>query len=125
MDKLISSQVIQQKKRKRWLYVALIVVLLAGAAASLRFALDSSLSKKKITTAVVERGDIENTLTASGLMLPEFEQVITSAISASIQQVLLDAGTPVQPGQAVLELDKAAAQVEYGKLQLALASKRN
>ncbi|RYY98836.1 MAG: HlyD family efflux transporter periplasmic adaptor subunit [Chitinophagaceae bacterium] len=125
MDKQIATEVIQKRKRKRWLYGALLLLLLATAATSLRFALDNSLSKKKITTAVVESGEIENTLTASGQMLPEFEQVITSAIAASIQQVLLDAGTPVQPGQAVLELDKSAAQVEYGKLQLSLASKRN
>ncbi|GAA4335400.1 efflux RND transporter periplasmic adaptor subunit [Flaviaesturariibacter amylovorans] len=125
MDKLIAPEVIGRRKKKRWLYAALIAGVLVAAAASLRFALDSSLSRNKITTAVVESGDIENTLTASGQMLPEFEQVITSAIPASIRQVLLDAGTAVQPGQAVLELDKAAAQAEYGKLQLALASKRN
>ncbi|RYZ23117.1 MAG: HlyD family efflux transporter periplasmic adaptor subunit [Chitinophagaceae bacterium] len=125
MDKLIATEVIARNKKKRWLMAALLLVLLAGTVAFLRSALHNTLSRKQITTAVVERGDIENTLTASGQMQPEFEQVLTSAIGASIRQVLLDAGTDVRPGQAILELDKAATQNDYEKLQLALASKRN
>lgn len=125
MDKVIGKEVTAKKRKKTLLYVLLSVCVLIAAIFSVRFAFSASLKKSQFTTAVVEQGDIENTLTASGEMRPEFEQVITSAINASIQNVLLDAGSDVKSGQAILILDKAAAQAEYEKLKFSLESKRN
>jgi HlyD family secretion protein len=125
MDKVITKEVTAIKRKKTLLYVTMITVLLITAVFFLRFTFSSSLKKNQFTTAVVEVGDIENTITASGEMLPEFEQVLTSAISASIQSVLMDAGANVNTGQPILMLDKAAAQNEYEKLRFTLESKRN
>lgn len=125
MDKVIAREVTAEKRKKTLLYTLLIAGILTTAIFSIRYVFSSSLKNSQFTTAVVEVGDIENTITASGEMLPEFEQVITSAINASIQDVLLDAGTNVSKGQPILMLDKAAAQAEYEKLRLSLESKRN
>lgn len=84
-----------------------------------------SVQKTDITTAMVEKGDIENTLNASGEVLPEFEEVLTSPIIASIKNVLLDAGAGVTKGQSILTLDKSATQTEYEKQKFQLESKRN
>jgi HlyD family secretion protein len=73
----------------------------------------------------VEKGNVENTITASGEVLPEFEETLTSPINASVQKVMMDAGAQVKAGQSVLTLDKAASQTEYEKLKFQLASKRN
>lgn len=125
MDKVIAKEVTAQKRKKRLLSLLLVAGLLLAAVVSLRFFVRPSLKGAQITTAVVETGDIENTITASGQMLPEFEEVLTSAINASIENVLMDAGTSVQNGQSILLLNKAAAQAEYEKLRFALESKRN
>ncbi|MBD0367456.1 MAG: HlyD family efflux transporter periplasmic adaptor subunit [Flavisolibacter sp.] len=125
MDKVITREVTAEKRKKTLLYVLLFTSFIIAAVFSIRFAFSASLNKINFTTAVVETGDIENTLTASGEMIPEFEQVLTSAITASIQNVLMDAGTSVQPGQSIMTLDKAAAQAEYEKLRFTLESKRN
>jgi HlyD family secretion protein len=125
MDKVIAKEVIAEKRKKTILFSLLIAGILITAIFLTRYAFSASLKKSQFTTAVVEVGDIENTITASGEMSPEFEQVLTSAISASIQDVLLDAGTNVQQGQSIMILDKAAAQAEYEKLRLSLESKRN
>ena len=85
----------------------------------------STLKKSDITTAVVERGNIENTITASGEILPEFEEIITSPINASVQKVVMDAGSKVKAGQSILTLDKSASQTEYEKLKFQLESKHN
>ena len=73
----------------------------------------------------METGDIENTITASGEVLPEFEEVISSPVKASVQSVLLDAGTQVKAGEPVLTLDKSASQTEYEKMKFELETKRN
>lgn len=125
MDKIIVEEVAAQKKRKLVIVLLTIAGVLALGVLSLRQALGSSLKSSDITTAVVETGTVENTLTASGQIVPEFEQVITSPVNASIKEVLLDAGKQVKAGDAILLLDKSASQAEYEKLKFGLESKRN
>ena len=125
MDKAIDDEVISRRKRKTiWIIVAIMLVIVA-AVLLLRSSLASSLRKSAITTAVVEKGNIENTINASGEILPEFEEIITSPINASVQNVLLDAGTAVKAGQSVLTLDKSASQTDYEKLNFGLQSRQN
>ncbi len=125
MDTVISQEVISARRNKAIFISALIVIGLVAAIWFLRSRIKSSIDSSEITTAVVEIGNIENTLNASGEVIPEFEQVITSPINASIKDVLLDAGTKVKAGQPILSLDKEATQVEYEKLKFQLESKRN
>ncbi|MDO6431951.1 HlyD family efflux transporter periplasmic adaptor subunit [Flavitalea sp. BT771] len=125
MDMALSAQVIAKRKRKTLLIAGTLMLLLLLAIWSLRTSLQSSIKQSAFTTAVVEKGDIENTITASGEILPEFEETITSPINASIQKVILDAGSRVKAGQSVLTLDKSTSQTEYTKLKFQLESKRN
>jgi HlyD family secretion protein len=125
MDKVIAKEVLTARRNKAIGIAILVIVLLGAAVWLLRNSISSSLDANEFTTAVVEVGSIENTLNASGEVLPEFEQVITSPINASIKDVLLEAGTPVNAGQSILSLDKQASQNEYEKMKFQLESKRN
>jgi HlyD family secretion protein len=82
-----------------------------------------TVTRAGLITAVVETGDIENTISASGEVLPEFEEILTSPINASIQQVVLDAGKKVNTGQSILTLDKSAAQTDYERQKFQLDTK--
>src|ERR1044072_12516 len=125
MDKVIETEVRLQRKKKLVWTLSLSLLVIIAMVIFLRSLLTPSLSKSEIITAVVERGDIENTINASGEVLPEFEEVITSPINASIQQVMLEAGSSIKAGQSILLLDKTASQNEFEKLQFQLESKRN
>ena len=106
-------------------YVLLGMVLMVAVVFAIRYSLGSALRQSEITTAIVNRGSIENTINASGEVLPEFEEVISSPIAASVQKVLSDAGSRIKAGQSILMLDKSAAQMEYEKLKFQLESKQN
>jgi len=125
MDKAIEEEVTARKKRKTIVVVSILVAVLIAAVMLVRSSLVSVVKKSVITTAVVERGDIENTITASGEILPEFEATITSPINASVQKVIIDAGSKVKSGESILMLDKSASQTEFEKLKFQLASKEN
>jgi HlyD family secretion protein len=125
MDTSIEEEVIARKRKRTWLAVVAAVLLAGGVTWVLRSTLSSSLKRSAITVAVVEKGNVENTLNASGEVLPEFEEIITSPIAATIQKALLDAGSPVKTGQSVLVLDKAATKLDFEKLRFQLESKRN
>ena len=86
MDRAVSSEFIQKQRGKAWLYTLLEIAALAAAVWGLRSALSNSLQRSEIRTAVVERGDVDNTIQASGEVQPELEQVITSPIAAILQQ---------------------------------------
>src|SRR5882724_792529 len=125
MDAALPEKLIARRKRKALFITGAIVLLLSLAILSLRASFRSSLKRSSITTSVVEKGEMENTITASGEVLPEFEETITSPINASVQKVILDAGSRVKAGQSVLTLDKSASQTEYAKLKFQLESRRN
>jgi HlyD family secretion protein len=125
MDTALSEKIITQQKRKKWLVIFAIILLLLLAAWLFRSFVKPTIDGSSFTTGIVQIGSIENTLNASGEVLPEFEQVITSPVNAALQNVLLDAGSKVKPGQSILVLDKAVAQLELEKGRFQLESKKN
>jgi HlyD family secretion protein len=125
MDTVLPEHVILKRKRKIIISILATILVLLTAIWFVRFSFKSSINKSAITTAVVEKGNIENTINASGEVLPEFEETITSPITASIQKVIKDAGSKVLAGESILTLDKTASQTEYKKLKFQLEEKRN
>lgn len=125
MDKELSANEVRKQKSKNWLIGIMALAVVALIVWWVRNSLSSSVSKSEIRTAVAEMGAVENTLTASGEVQPEFEQVITSPITAVIQQVSLDAGSNVKAGEKILELDKEATQLNFDKEKDQLDLKRN
>jgi multidrug efflux pump subunit AcrA (membrane-fusion protein) len=125
MDREIAPEYLQRRNSRRWLMGTVALVLLLTVLYAFRNTLRSSVEASRLRTAVVEVGDVENTLTASGEVIPAYEQIISSPIRAGIKQVLLTPGTRVVPGQAIVELDKTSTQIEFEKMQDQLALKRN
>ncbi|QEC74892.1 efflux RND transporter periplasmic adaptor subunit [Mucilaginibacter ginsenosidivorax] len=125
MDKEITLEVTSQKRKKGAVIAVISIAVLVLLIVALRGYIKSSVKKAEITTSTVEVGNIENTLNATGEVLPEFEEIITSPINASIKSALMDAGNKIAPGQSILTLDKSATQTEFDKLNFTLESKRN
>lgn len=125
MDKEITQEVTLQNRKKGVVIGLVCAVVLVAAIWAVRATFKSSVTTAEITTAVVETGNIENTINATGEVLPEFEESLTSPINASIKNVLMDAGRKVQAGQSILTLDKSSAQNDYQKQKFQLESKQN
>lgn len=125
MDKSIEAEVTVKRKKKRTLIIVIVVLVIAAAVLAMRAYIKPSISKAEITSAIAETGSIENTINASGEVLPEFEEILTSPINAAVRNVLMDAGTKVKAGQSILTLDKSAAQTEFDKLGFQIESKEN
>jgi HlyD family secretion protein len=125
MDRELDPQYIQHARKRRWLMAIIALVVLAVGFYLFKSSLQTSIDQSRIRTAVVHTGDVENTLTAAGEVIPAYEQMITSPIRASIQRVLLTPGTRVEPGQPIIALDKSLTQIEYERYQDQLALKQN
>jgi HlyD family secretion protein len=125
MDKEITQEVAVKNKRKGLFIGLTVIIILAGLIWGLRSTFKSTIKRSEITTASVAIGNVENTINATGEVLPEFEEILTSPINASIKSVLMDAGHNVKAGQSILSLDKSATQTDYEKLKFQLESKQN
>ena len=92
MDRPIEATVLAGRKRRG------IISLAGGAAAVLLLFLllpgwvRPSLERSRITTARVDRGPIDVTLSASGVVTPEIERTITAPGASRVLRVLKQAG---------------------------------
>lgn len=125
MDIDISKAEFRKRRNKNWVMGIISLILLIGLIWGFGWGLQSSVKRTSIRTAVTETGDLENTLSASGEVQPQFEQVIISPITATIQEVLLDAGSTVKAGDKIVVLDKESTQLSFDKQADQLELKRN
>jgi HlyD family secretion protein len=84
-----------------------------------------SLPRAQLRTAIVERGAIDATLTASGLVLPEHEFVVTSPGPSRVLQTLHQPGDTVAAGEPILNLDQGEARLLVERLERQVALKDN
>ncbi|WP_266204828.1 efflux RND transporter periplasmic adaptor subunit [Pontibacter kalidii] len=117
MDRELSAATKQANRRKRIWQISIAAALVLAAIFGFRSLLAPGIRRSEVRTAVVERGPVVATLTASGVVVPEHEQAITSPIQARIEQVVRNTGEQVQPGEQVLLLDRSYTQLAYDKLK--------
>jgi len=125
MDKLIEAEVSAKRKKKTLLFILICIAFAVVAIWAVRTFFKPALTSSDFTSSKAEIGIIENTINATGEVLPEFEEVLASPINASVKSVLLDAGNKVKKGQSILTLDKSLTQTEYDKLKFQMESKEN
>ncbi len=99
------------------------LVLLAGF--TLPGLLRPSVRRDQLRIAEVTRGTVEETLEATGLVVPASEKVLSSPIEARVLRVLRRPGALVTVGDAILELDTSASRLELERLDDRMAQKRN
>lgn len=125
MDRELSAKIIQQQRYRNILWGVVILGAIIAGLYFFRSSLTTTLDTAKFRTAIAEKGNIENTITATGEVLPEFEQVITSSIQAAVEKVLIPVGTKVKQNQPILLLNKEFAVLKKEKLNDQLLLKQN
>ncbi|TGE27372.1 efflux RND transporter periplasmic adaptor subunit [Hymenobacter metallicola] len=125
MDRAISPATHSRRQRRRWIIAVAGLALAVAALVAFRSVLQPSVQRDQLLTARVEVGDVEASLTASGLIIPGHEAVITSPIQSTIRRVALQVGEKVRPGQTIVELDKDLTSTALAKLQDEQQQNRN
>ncbi|NQV51182.1 MAG: HlyD family efflux transporter periplasmic adaptor subunit [Candidatus Marinimicrobia bacterium] len=106
MDRDLSKHELSQQRSKQVLRYSIFIVIILGILFLLRWIITPELEANRIATSVAERGRIEDALSATGVVVPEFEQVITSPIDSRIEAVYFEAGEQVVAGSQILRLNK-------------------
>jgi HlyD family secretion protein len=125
MDRPLDPAFVQHRRRRRTMGAAAGVSLAGVALVWGPSLVRPTVARDRIRTAVVDRGPIEAVITASGTVVPEVEQVVSSPVDARVLRILKRAGDRVARGEPILEMDLSASQVALAKLDQDLALKRN
>lgn len=115
MDRLISKEEQRKARRKQGLKIGVVVggiVIFVSICFSF---FQASLYKKDLHLSVVDRGVIEVSVSASGKVVPAFEEIINSPIHSRIVEVYKKGGDSVEVGTPILKLDLQSAETEYKK----------
>ena len=116
MDREIKNTEINKARIQTALKIIAILAVLALTYYFLRDFLTTKGKKSEFYIAQVERGDIINTLTASGIVVPSIEREVNAPVSTEIKTVYLTSGDVVKAGDVILELDKEYTQLAYDQL---------
>jgi HlyD family secretion protein len=125
VDRPIDPLVLARQRRRRVALVGAVVVLAVAGYAMLPSLVSPAIARADIRTAVAEHGPVDATIAATGLVVPEIEQVITSPVDARVVRVLERPGAHLAAGQPILELDVSQARLDVDKLRQDLAIKAN
>lgn len=125
MDKEINRGTIKGRQRKRILYVITGLLFLVGIVWVLRQVLAPTIKRSDLIVGEVRAGEMENTVSANGVVEPSSEIVLVSPLSAKIRKVVVENGTAVKKEDAILILDTEYSELEYQRLKDELKLKDN
>lgn len=125
MDRQISPKEQSKDSHKRGLYIMIGCVLLIATIHGLRSLLKNKANKSDFFIATVERGDVSNTISASGIVTPAYEREINAPVATEIKSVTLSTGAEVNKGDLILELDQEYTKLEYDQLKDELDLRKN
>ena len=116
MDRKIPKEVLQKEKRNKLLKVGAVVVLSVVAIVVIISLLRDSVSLKNMQLSTVDTGTIEVSVSASGKVVPAFEEIINTPIESRIVEVYKKAGDSVDVDTPLLRLDLQSIENDYRKM---------
>lgn len=116
MDREIPKEVRDKERKKKFIKYGAIGVAAVVCIAVLISFMRSSVNKKDLVFSEVDNGTIEVSISASGKVVPAFEEIINSPINTRIVEVYRKGGDSVDVGTPILKLDLQSTETEYKKL---------
>jgi len=110
----------RRRRSRRWVLVSLMLVLVAGGWYGWKNWYADAPAEAVVTEAV-ERGDLENSVTAAGLLSPIKDVDVGAQVSGQLKSVKVEIGDVVSEGDLIAEIDSASieTQIEINEAELA------
>ena len=125
MDQALSLDVVRRRTRLRLATALLLFGGLGAAALGLNRALRPGVSVADIVIAEVRRGNVDNTISAAGIVIPVREEVVASPGASRVAHVHAKPGQQVAAGDLLLELDDREIRLALEALKEQLAQQDN
>ena len=116
MDREIPKEVRQKERNKKIMKYGGIGAGIVVCMAVLISFMQSSVKRKDLVLSQVDKGLIEVSVSASGKVVPAFEEIINSPINSRIIEAYRKGGDSVDVGTPILKLDLQSTETAYNKL---------
>lgn len=116
MDREIPKEVRDKERKKKLVKYGAIGLTGIVCIALLISFMRSSVNRKDLVFSEVDNGVIEVSVSASGKVVPAFEEIINSPINTRIVEVYRKGGDSVDVGTPILKLDLQSTETDYKKL---------
>lgn len=125
MDKELTQSDKRKIMIKKAAYTLSPFVLILIAIYAFRAIINPSINRDSILTAFAEVGPIEGTVSASGVIIPEHEQVLACPVPSKIEEAYFQVGESVKAGDSILRLNTESLENEHEKFMNELELKKN
>ena len=125
MDRPLDSQYRRTRLIRRIALTAAVLIVLAILFIWGPGWISPTISRGRIRTARVDVGPIDAVITASGTVMPEVEEAISSPLDTRVVRILARAGAVLSPGQPLVELDSTETRLALERSTRNLALKQN
>jgi len=123
MDGVIPRPILKAKPRRRRLVWLLAALAAAGGGYGLYRTLGSaSTPPPSYATAKLQRGDIEQQVTATGTLSPLVTVTVGSQVTGRIQEILADYNSRVHKGQVIARIDSQIFHTEVDRARANLTA---
>lgn len=116
MDREIPKAVRDKERNKRIIRYGSIGVAGIVVISVLISLMRAGVNAKDLVLSTVDKGTIEVSVSASGKVVPAFEEIINSPISTRIVEIYKKGGDSVDVGTPILKLDLQSVETDYNKL---------
>jgi len=116
MDREIPKEVRRRERNKKLIRYGVGAVAVVVVISVLVSVMRTGVREKDVVFSTVDQGTIEVSVSASGKVVPAFEEIINSPINTRIVEVYKKGGDSVDVGTPILKLDLQSTETEYQKL---------
>ena len=116
MDREIPKEVRRKERNKKLIRYGIVAVAGVVVISVLISLMRTGVKERDLVFSTVDRGTIEVSVSASGKVVPAFEEIINSPINTRILEVYRKGGDSVDVGTPILKLDLQSTETEYNKL---------
>lgn len=116
MDRELSKAELKRTRLKRLIRYSIAGILVLIVVICILYALQSRVKRSDLIFSTVDKGTIELSYTASGIVTPAFEEIINSPIDSRVLQIYRKSGDSVNRGTPILKLDLQNAKTDLSKM---------
>ncbi|MCF7919000.1 MAG: efflux RND transporter periplasmic adaptor subunit [Candidatus Cloacimonetes bacterium] len=117
MDRELNAEELRRLRWKRIITGCVIIFVVVLLLFGIRQLLGRRIERSRLVISVAEPGVIEGTITASGAVVPAYEQTLSSPFISRIDSVYRQAGDEVKKGDRLLKLNIDYMELQHEKAQ--------
>jgi HlyD family secretion protein len=117
MDRPVSKEYKRKILIKQLSFGSLIIIIPLIITLFLKSVFTPAVKLSKVITAVAGKGDIQITVQGTGVVIPAYEEVITSSFRSNVLKIVRTPGAKVHKGDTLVILDNKLAENDLNLLK--------